>query len=65
MTAEVVILPVLRIERHADGVDIRVRLNTRHHRCVTRLATEWKVSVEEAAAMLLLEGMAARGRGKT
>lgn len=53
MTATIIPLPVIQIERFDQTVHVLVPLNRKHHARLCRYAREWNISPEEAAAAII------------
>lgn len=62
MTAQILILPVVRVERDEDGRDVVVTLSRRDHARLKRRAVEWGLPLEEAASALLSQMLDPKGR---
>jgi hypothetical protein len=57
--AEVITLPMIRIEGQADGLTtVQVQLSRRHFQRLQKRAKEWNVSLSDAAAFVIEQALA-------
>jgi hypothetical protein len=53
MSAEILILPIVRIERDDEAKAVVVKLTRRDYWRLGKLASAWNVPIDEAASMML------------
>lgn len=62
MSAEIFILPIVKVEREENCEGIVIALSRRDHGRLKRRAAEWGVSESWAASMMLSQALDPRGR---